>query len=45
LLWDSSRIDGRSLDWSWERMTALYRHPPGRFIEKGDNPKLPSFSG
>ena len=39
LLGEASRIDGRSLDWSLERMSALYRHAPRRFIEKGDNPR------
>jgi hypothetical protein len=38
LLWEASRIDCHSLDWSLERLRALYRHAPGRLIKKGDNP-------
>jgi hypothetical protein len=45
LLGEASRIDVRSLDWSLERLAALYRHAPARFIEKGDNPHFPRFPG
>src|ERR1700733_6683394 len=40
LLGDASRIDGHSLDWSLERMTALYRYARARSSEKGDNPNI-----
>jgi len=43
LLGDASRIDGHSLDWSLERLVALYRYARPRFAEKGDNPQLAGF--
>ena len=40
MLGDASRIDGHSLDWSLERLTALYRYARDRSSEKGDNPNI-----
>jgi hypothetical protein len=43
LLGEASRIDVRSLDWSLERMSALYRHAPGWRIEERGNPQMPGW--